>query len=74
MRLYLEGHAARRGYIVSYELYDHPPLRFIESKEKAIKLISRYNRMFKDKYPNDEIKYVYERTALWESIHVYLSE
>lgn len=65
MRLYVEGHNVNKGFVVSYELYDHPPVRFIKNRAKAFKLVERYNRLFDGKYPDEETKQVYERVDGW---------
>ena len=59
MRLYIEGHAARRGYVISRTWSDDEcrqlppmndeeakPVRFINSRRKAFALVSRWNRRF----------------------------
>ncbi len=58
MKLYIEGHAARRGYAISLCYSDceisamdytdvvDKPLKFIQSREKAFRLVERWNRRF----------------------------
>lgn len=59
MWLYIEGHNVRKGWIISKAWSDEEcstlppptqeelsPVRFVASKEKAVKLIRRWNRRF----------------------------
>lgn len=58
MKLYIEGHAVRKGWAISLCYSDEDircmeytdvvekPLRFVRSREKAFKLVKRWNRRF----------------------------
>ncbi|MBW5284192.1 hypothetical protein [Burkholderia gladioli] len=44
-RLYLEGHNHTRGYVVSLELFDAPPVRYYQCHpDKVRSIIERFNR------------------------------
>lgn len=46
-RLYLEGHNAKLGYVVSLELVDSAPVRCYKYHPKKVRLIiERFNRRF----------------------------
>lgn len=59
MRLYIEGHNVRKGWAISRTWSDEEcsilpypsaeeldPIRFIKSREKAIRLVYRWNRRY----------------------------
>lgn len=58
MRLYIEGHAVSKGWAVSmcwtdaeirameYTDIVDPPIKFVQSRDKAFELIERWNRRF----------------------------
>jgi hypothetical protein len=43
-RLYIEGHNHKRGYIVSVELDDRPPVRHYANLRRARRFVDRFNR------------------------------
>lgn len=43
-RLYIEGHNHKRGYIVSVELCDAPPVRHYANLRRARRFVDRFNR------------------------------
>jgi hypothetical protein len=46
-RLYIEGHNAKRGYVVSLELVDAAPVRYFQCHPSKVRaLIERFNRRF----------------------------
>lgn len=61
MKLFIEGHNVKKGYIISmcwtdaeisamdYTDVVDPPLRFIRSRNKAFRLVERWNRRFSNK-------------------------
>ena len=58
MRLFIEGHAIRKGWIISMcwtdaeiRAMEHtdvvdPPIKFVKSRDKAFALVERWNRRF----------------------------
>jgi hypothetical protein len=62
MKLFIEGHAVRKGYAISLCYSDKEisameytdevdkPLRFIQSRDKAFELVERWNRRFSNEY------------------------
>ena len=58
MKLFIEGHSVRSGWIISMcwtdaeiRAMDHaeivdPPLKFVKSREKALTLVERWNRRY----------------------------
>lgn len=58
MKLYIEGHAIRKGWAISlcysnaeisameYTDVVDPPIKFVQSREKAFDLVKRWNRRF----------------------------
>lgn len=58
MKLFIEGHSIRKGWIISMcwtddeiRAMDHtdavePPVKFIRSRDKAFALVERWNRRF----------------------------
>lgn len=62
MKLFIEGHAIRKGWIISLCYSDaeissmsytddvDKPLRLIQSRDKAFELVERWNRRFSNEY------------------------
>jgi len=58
MKLYIEGHNVRKGWAISMCWTDaeisamectdvvDPPIKFVKSREKAFKLVERWNRRY----------------------------
>jgi len=58
MKLFIEGHSIRKGWIISVcwtdaeiRNTDHtdtvePPIKFVKSRDKAFALVERWNRRF----------------------------
>lgn len=46
-RLYIEGHNAKLGYVVSLELVDAAPVRYFQCHPNKVRsVIDRFNRRF----------------------------
>jgi len=57
MRLFIDGHAMRRGYAIGIEysalevgalpalVEPEPPVRWVQNRRRALRLVERFNRM-----------------------------
>lgn len=46
MKIYMEGHNQKRGYVVRREFSDLPPKFYNKPKRWVDRLIDKYNRIF----------------------------
>lgn len=59
MRLYIEGHNHKRGYVINRSWshaecsalapptkHETDPVRYIQERERAFRFVERYNRLF----------------------------